>query len=199
MVPLSESDSTIVHVCIGCGETKPLDEGHFHRNKLKRSGFLGKCKACVSVYNRAYRERHREDAQSYFRAYYLENRERIRGNVAANRAADPEKAAALVERWRKNNPDRKREHDRVRKARQRGGVGFESPGDLLRMYEDQGGLCAYCETPLFGTYHVDHMTPLCKGGEDGWMNYAITCPPCNMRKHDKTAEEFMTTVVVETL
>lgn len=69
--------------------------------------------------------------------------------------------------------------------------GFYTFNEIWQMYEDQQGLCAYCETPLFGTYHIDHMLPLSRGGRNDWVNLAITCPPCNMQKHDKTAEEFM--------
>lgn len=59
------------------------------------------------------------------------------------------------------------------------------------MFEDQGGLCAYCAKPLGGDWHVDHMTPLVRGGTNGWENLAITCVDCNLSKHAKTAEEFM--------
>ncbi len=59
------------------------------------------------------------------------------------------------------------------------------------MYEDQGGLCAYCECELHGTYDVEHMTPLCRGGKNDWTNLAIACSPCNRAKGSRTAEEFM--------
>lgn len=69
--------------------------------------------------------------------------------------------------------------------------GAHSAEDILQMVEDQGRLCAYCEEPLDASYHVDHMTPLVRGGSNDWSNLAISCQPCNSRKHAKTAEEFM--------
>lgn len=60
-----------------------------------------------------------------------------------------------------------------------------------RMYEDQGGLCAYCEAPLGVYYEVEHMTPLSRGGTDHWSNVAVACMPCNRSKGSMTTEEFM--------
>ncbi len=38
---------------------------------------------------------------------------------------------------------------------------------------------------------MDHMVPLSRGGLHCWTNVCLACPPCNLSKHDKTAEEFM--------
>ncbi len=59
------------------------------------------------------------------------------------------------------------------------------------MLNDQNGLCAYCETLIIDGHHVDHMIPLSRGGRNDWSNLAITCESCNLRKNNKTAEEFL--------
>jgi HNH endonuclease len=56
------------------------------------------------------------------------------------------------------------------------------------MYESQQGLCAYCDCELNGDYHVEHMTPLSRGGMHDWSNIALACPTCNLRKNAKTVE-----------
>ena len=63
--------------------------------------------------------------------------------------------------------------------------------DVQQMFEDQDGLCAYCETELGNDFHGDHMVPVSRGGTTDVINIALACPPCNMRKN-KTAEEFFT-------
>lgn len=127
--------------------------------------------------NRLYREENKEAIAERHRQYYRENREKMR---------------AYYERWRKNNRDATRVHDRKRQAAKKGDSGLRDVNELWDLYYSQDGLCAYCETPLFGDFHIDHMQPLSRNGADNWSNYAITCPPCNQRKHAKTAEEFMT-------
>ena len=44
---------------------------------------------------------------------------------------------------------------------------------------------------LNGYCHVEHMTPLSRGGAHDWFNIALACPTCNLRKNAKTLEEFM--------
>lgn len=48
-----------------------------------------------------------------------------------------------------------------------------------------GGECFYCETPMTGTWHVDHFIPRSKGGADTLGNYVPACPKCNLKKHAK--------------
>jgi 5-methylcytosine-specific restriction endonuclease McrA len=52
--------------------------------------------------------------------------------------------------------------------------------------------CAYCkkETRL-GDRHVDHVVPLVKGGAHSAENLCVACSACNLRKNDKTANEFI--------
>lgn len=65
------------------------------------------------------------------------------------------------------------------------------------MYEDQCGVCAYCERELGGAYVVEHMIPLSRGGRDDWTNLAISCASCNSRKKTKTVEEFFSANFLE--
>lgn len=118
--------------------------------------------------------RNKPEVKERQKAYYRFNSERI-------------KAQALA--WQKANPERRRAHAMLRlRAESEGEL---SADEVIQMYDDQQGLCAYCETPLFGNYHLDHMLPISRGGTHYWHNVAITCPSCNMSKHAKTAEEFM--------
>lgn len=51
--------------------------------------------------------------------------------------------------------------------------------------------CYYCgRVTLPRERHVDHAKPLAKGGGHAAENLVIACPTCNLRKGDKTPEEY---------
>ena len=61
---------------------------------------------------------------------------------------------------------------------------------LIRL---QDGLCWYCGRSLsqcHGTPHVEHQTPLSRGGADSFHNLVMACPRCNTDKGDLTLEEY---------
>ena len=96
--------------------------------------------------------------------------------------------------WWRKNPGLARARQRIstqryRALRQRAGATFCS-SDIQDLYGAQGGLCAYCGISIEGTYHIDHMMPLSRGGTNSPSNLCLACPDCNGRKYDKAAEEF---------
>lgn len=100
-------------------------------------------------------------------------------------------ASSRVSRYQAMHPEKRREWSQARYAKSREAGPRVESGVIWQMYEDQGGMCAYCETPLFGNFHVDHIVPLVRGGSNAWSNLAIACPSCNCSKGDKSVEEFI--------
>lgn len=88
------------------------------------------------------------------------------------------------------NPELYRGYSRTRRARKRGASGSHTPKDVARIYAMQRGRCYWCDVALGPEWHVDHRMPLARGGGNGADNIVIACIPCNLRKHDKTPEEF---------
>ena len=60
-----------VKQCSDCGIPFPLTSDHFHKSKVSVDGFCGRCKGCVSIYNKN---------------YYKENKERIKQKKAQKKA-----------------------------------------------------------------------------------------------------------------
>jgi len=64
------------------------------------------------------------------------------------------------------------------------------------VYEDNikqfGTLTCYlCLLPVpFGKDHLEHKTPLSRGGTNDYNNLAIACQKCNCKKHNKTEAEY---------
>lgn len=167
--------------CTTCRSVYPATLEYFHQDKGGKWGLTARCKPCG-----------RARAAAYQRANPETNKARYRRWIAAN----PERARAIYHKSVSNNRERNRALSRASDARRRQAIN-PSPDntwtaeEVKQMYDDQRGLCAYCETPLFGTYHIEHMIPVSRGGANTWDNLAVSCPTCNIRKHNKTAEEFI--------
>lgn len=57
---------------------------------------------------------------------------------------------------------------------------------------EQGNECVYCTSTLAPTNsHLDHKTPLSRGGTDHGNNLQALCARCNSEKHSKTHEEYV--------
>lgn len=93
--------------------------------------------------------------------------------------------------WARRNRLKARARETRRYIQLIGASGSHTDAEIWQMLEDQGHQCAYCETPLFGVFHVDHMIPLSRSGSNDWTNLAITCPYCNLSKNNLTAVEYM--------
>lgn len=60
-----------------------------------------------------------------------------------------------------------------------------------RLYGEQEGVCAGCETHFpFRVMDVDHMLPRSRGGTDHPDNLQLLCSGCNRSKGDKTMAEW---------
>lgn len=129
--------------------------------------------------------------------------QRRRGNAArtVRMNADPERYAAfrarkvqLVNDWRRANRERVRLQRMIanvrRRALERTAKGSFTQEDILEQFVRQGGKCFYCRK-LIGRFHIDHKTPLSRGGSNWPSNLVCACARCNTKKQALTAEEFV--------
>jgi 5-methylcytosine-specific restriction endonuclease McrA len=61
------------------------------------------------------------------------------------------------------------------------------------LIETQCGSCWYCGSAIVGkvrTPHVDHQHPRIRGGSDDIENLVAACASCNIRKSDRTVDEY---------
>lgn len=114
------------------------------------------------------------------RRYFEERRRR----VGQKPITPPEQAS-------KNRKDYKREWNRI-DAHARRAAGKKPPvSEVRRMFKEQSGKCVYCGCELPVAYHIDHKTPISRGGMNNIENLHLTCPRCNLRKSTMTHEEFL--------
>ena len=132
-----------------------------------------------------------EDKAAYDREYRVKNRGKIKERRRAYRLKNAEVLASKKKEWQ--TTDAYREYQRVYQSKRRSTVrlrGEFTKTDIKDLYATQGGRCYYCSVDVEGGYHIEHMTPLSRGGRNDVSNICLACAPCNMRKHTKTAEEF---------
>jgi 5-methylcytosine-specific restriction endonuclease McrA len=129
-----------------------------------------------------YRERSRQwrldnpvRAAERDRLYYAKNRVAIRSASKEKYRADPEHCRVSIRRY---------------KARKLRAPGSHTKADIRAQMERQKGRCFWCKKALSGRYHVDHVIPLSKGGDNGPGNLVCACPHCNLTKHAKMPAEF---------
>lgn len=137
--------------CYCCRTDKPRSE--FHKNKTKKDGLTGKCRACNS-------------------AYYQRNAVHLKAKMAEWRKANPDRSKVLKQRYVEKHPDRVRESKRAweasnlpmkaaKEARRRAAKLCATPSwaDHLKIAE------FYSAADFLGMitgewYHVDHIVPL---------------------------------------
>lgn len=133
--------------------------------------------------------KHEQVKESQRRSYH-KNKEYYRVWGATYRK---EKADLIRERRKRQkleNPEKFRSWDRAKLARRRSAPGIHTADDIASIMKMQKHKCAYCKIKLGENYHVDHITPLSRGGTNDRRNLQILCQPCNQAKHCKLPEQF---------
>jgi 5-methylcytosine-specific restriction endonuclease McrA len=125
------------------------------------------------------------------RAWYVANRERLNAEKATRRLADPEWAEAERQRARdyyEAHPERFLLYSARRRARlNHAGAELVNP---LVVLERSDGICGIGGFDVDPTnFHVDHVTPISRGGLHVYSNVQAAHPTCNLRKSARLMEE----------
>ena len=195
-----KNDTQALRKCTECGNTYTPK----HKNNIYCSG-----KCADKVYNRKRRAKAAEAA----REWRKNNAERAHAAAKAYRKANREAETARVRRWLKtprgketsarsnrtwklNNPDRVTSYVlRRMKAEKEGGATAEL---IEEMWNNGDKTCYLCGIAIDTTTHflaptsrtIDHIMPISRGGKHDLDNLAFACRKCNLRKGNKTLEEY---------
>lgn len=125
-------------------------------------------------------------------------REKIREWRERNRDRPDLKQKAIdrVNRWIKDNPERKREQARkgshTRRARQYEAGGSYTNTEIRALLKQQQFICAEitCRADLGRGKELDHIIPISRGGGNHIDNLQWLCPPCNRQKRAMMPDEW---------
>lgn len=115
--------------------------------------------------------------------------------LSEGRKASPKCKGENLYNWKggaATQVERSRQYNRNRWQRIRGGGPMPVPY-LSAVRRAQRDRCFYCEQPLRAgrATHIEHLTPISRGGTNEWDNLVYSCQPCNNSKRNKTLMEFV--------
>lgn len=173
---LTAPPNTSPKTCRWCGRELPRTE--FYAHDTNRDGLMGHCKTCHKTYSVA-RRRDRPDAAAKAREYRAKNKDRSRGYWQKSARKNAAKRAAYTAAWIKAHPEKKREYDGRRRVRLGRGESFTA-AEWAACKWLFGGVCLRCGATE--NLSVDHVIPLCRGGDNAAGNLQPLCRRCNSKK-----------------
>ncbi|AOG22403.1 HNH endonuclease [Acidovorax sp. RAC01] len=93
-----------------------------------------------------------------------------------------------LRKYRAENPEKVREFRQRRSGKK---IGRLPPGTVKKIGTRQKWMCVVCRRSIKDAYHVDHITPIARGGDHSPLNIQLLCPTCNVRKSAKDPIDFM--------
>jgi len=186
-------------------ECKACDAAYRAEHSDVIAAYLAENRERIVERRAAYNAAHRAENAARWESYYAEHRDDIlarqakyrdehRAEIAAYGIAyhvtHREEKAIRHASWAKANSEKVRAITHRRRARTRGVGGTHTAEDIKRQLAVQNGKCWWCNKPCADKYHEDHLIPLSRGGHNDITNIVISCPTCNLKKHNKTPDEF---------
>ncbi len=132
--------------------------------------------------------------------YRLNNIEKIKEEKKLYRLKYPDRIREQTKRYRIKHKEKLKLSSKIYKYRKRC-AGKLNLKTILSTYENnikQYGIltCYLCLLPIQKNKdHLEHKTPLSRGGTNAKENLDIACQRCNCSKGNKTEEEYRTTLV----
>ena len=152
-----------------------------------------------SEYSRRDYEKHKVKRIAAVKRRYESDPARFNQEAKVWNKKNPEVRKAIARKWARNNRDKIKawqadNEDKIRiyrtvtKSKRRLRIAQSSrhftKNDIDHIFKMQRGLCAYCRLSIETGYHIDHIMPIAKGGNNSRSNIQLCCAQCN---HEKNA------------
>jgi 5-methylcytosine-specific restriction endonuclease McrA len=161
----------------------------YHRCRCDR------CGEAKRAADRAYYEANREPFLAQRAGYKLVNRDRLNEQRREYYAKTRKERLETTRAYEKAHPEKKAAREAKRRALKRDAT--VEAVDYAIVLERDGMWCYLCETEIERRedVHFDHVLPLARGGEHSYANVRVAHSLCNIRKSDKTADEYLLVAV----
>jgi 5-methylcytosine-specific restriction endonuclease McrA len=181
--------------CSTSCQAKDFRNRNPQHSKIKSKEYYYKNRESELLKRKKYYKENSEAIKKRAMDYHWENREDIiKRKKIYSRIHYSENAEYYKEKnkkWKLENPGKMKSYKRIYRSTIALSKEHFTAEDVKWLFIDQEGYCAYCNADIEENYHIDHIIPVSRGGSNGRGNIALACPSCNLRKHNKTAEEFM--------
>jgi len=161
---------------------KPCPKGHL----ADRFVSTGTCSKCLQIKGKEWKskEENKEKCRKISKEYRSKNLKKclIKGREWYEK--NKEKRKIINKLWKKENPEARRIYEHKRRAKKRKAGGSHTRGQIKALIIIQSNKCAFCFSKL-RKYHIDHIYPISRGGNNDIRNIQILCVDCNQRKHNK--------------
>jgi hypothetical protein len=171
-----------------CLELKKLwrktPSGIASEKRYKRKYYLDNKKKCLEQ-RKNWRGTHREHERGTAQLRYKERRQLGLITYATRK---------------KKNSEEAKLYRRIMKHKRRVACGcMRDKNDFLKKFpleikkklELQNYMCLYCGKDIRNDFTIDHIVPVCKGGNNDISNIDLICFSCNSSKGKKSKEEFI--------
>lgn len=189
--PLSEVISGKRRFCSRSCQLQAAQESRWQRHAFRTNAFGKECRRCGVT--KPIEQFRTLGPRSWY--HLCSPCERI--DERERREKDPVGRYSSARRYRTSRKGRlnTRRKASVRRARLREADGAYTTKDLVRIWHRQRGECARCHVrignrPSDTEYHIDHVTPIARGGSNYEKNIQLLCAPCNWQKGNKTPAEY---------
>jgi len=155
------------------------------------------------------------------RKRWAENKDELNKKRNEKRKINPDHIKSVVKKWRDNNSDKLLIYNYKHKKRRseltkrwcennperykailykaldkRKAIEYEIGGKVssevkFNLFVKQSGICYWCFEKLDKIYHIDHVIPISRGGDNSETNIVVCCKSCNSQKSNKLVEEWL--------
>lgn len=161
------------------------------KNHRKEIEYRAKNKHKLTENMRRWRANNPERDEANKALWMANNLDRYRKKSKEWRQKNAERHKFLNKRWRMKNPEKQRVIMFNRNCATRGVRQAIEYGLIEDKMHKQSEKCVYCQVKLNNEFHIDHKTPISRGGDNDPSNLQLLCQPCNSKKHAKTHAEFL--------
>lgn len=142
-----------------CGKTKLTSD--FYKVKNNKDGLQGICKRCHIDNGKAYRAKHRDKLNTYFRQYHAEHK--AEGNASSRQRYAEHRLAYAIRKKEYRNENHQRVLDceaKLREANQHKIAAHSAVREAIRRGELVKGICELCEAVEVDAHHFNYEKPL---------------------------------------
>lgn len=181
--------------CKGCSKLASRNWVQLHQSKAQEYSYQYRLthKAEKRQQDKLYRE-HNRDGLLKKKSDYAKRpdvRARIREKARSATGLVRQKMNEHSRNARLRNPERRRAISKNNKIKRRQSAGTCTPAQWLAKCGFWGWRCYLCGQSITSTtLHMEHRTPLSRGGSHWPANLAPACEKCNLSKNNKTEAEY---------